>query len=175
MPWLGNSGIIWVIQKNQKDVMSTASRTRANAKKIRRRTSNTWQWLVDGIYGNHCSHWKPTTSNVEGQQMTIWILILGFKGLSTRFWHCVVWNCKRFQCEQWLPWKPLQFHTTQLNPNIKIQIFICCPFTFSVEVVRRSCWSINKIHFLWSCPWYSWPLCFIKHWYYEEKFEANHS
>lgn len=43
------------------------------------------------------------------------------------------------RCEQWLPWKPLQFHTTQLNPNIKIQIFICCPFTFSVEVVRRSC------------------------------------
>ena len=140
MTWLGNSGIIWVIQKNQKDVMSTASRTRANAKKIRRRTSNTWQWLVDGFYGNHCSHWKPTTSNVEGQQMTIWILISGFKGLSTRFWYCVVWNCKRFQCQQWLPWKPLQFHTIQLNPNIKIQILICCPYTFPVEVVRRSCW-----------------------------------
>ena len=27
--------------------------------------------VVDGFYGNHCSHWKPTTSNVKGQQMTI--------------------------------------------------------------------------------------------------------
>ena len=28
MPWLGNSGIIWLIQKDQKDVMSTTSGTR---------------------------------------------------------------------------------------------------------------------------------------------------
>ena len=30
-----------------------------------------------------------------------------------------------------------------LNPYIKIQIIICYPYTFSVEVVGRICWSIN--------------------------------
>ena len=30
-----------------------------------------------------------------------------------------------------------------LNPSIKIQILICCPYMFSMEVVRRICWSIN--------------------------------
>ena len=30
-----------------------------------------------------------------------------------------------------------------LNPNIKIQILICYPYTFSIEVVGRICWSIN--------------------------------
>ena len=29
------------------------------------------------------------------------------------------------------------------NPNIKIQILICYPYTFSIEVVGRICWSIN--------------------------------
>ena len=45
MPWLGNSAIIWVIQKNQKDVMSTASRTMVNAKKYddgNRTLDNDW-------------------------------------------------------------------------------------------------------------------------------------
>ena len=30
-----------------------------------------------------------------------------------------------------------------LNPNIKIQILICYPYAFSIEVVGRICWSIN--------------------------------
>ena len=30
-----------------------------------------------------------------------------------------------------------------LHPNIKIQILICYPYTFSIEVVGRICWSIN--------------------------------
>ena len=30
-----------------------------------------------------------------------------------------------------------------LNSYIKIQIIICYPYTFSVEVVGRICWSIN--------------------------------
>ena len=30
-----------------------------------------------------------------------------------------------------------------LNPNIKIQIIICYPYTFSIEVVGRIWWSIN--------------------------------
>ena len=30
-----------------------------------------------------------------------------------------------------------------LNPNIKIQILICYPYTFSIEEVGRICWSIN--------------------------------
>ena len=30
-----------------------------------------------------------------------------------------------------------------LNPNIKIQILICYPYAFSIEVVGRICWSIS--------------------------------
>ena len=30
-----------------------------------------------------------------------------------------------------------------LNPNIKIQILICYPYTFSIEEVGRICLSIN--------------------------------
>ena len=30
-----------------------------------------------------------------------------------------------------------------LNPKIKIEILIYCPYTFSIEVVGRICWSIN--------------------------------
>ena len=41
---------------------------------------------------------------------------------------------------------------TPLNPNIKMQILISVPYTFSVEVVEGICWSINKIHLVWSCP-----------------------
>ena len=47
-----------------------------------------------------------------------------------------------------------------LNPNIKIQILICYSYMFSIEVVRRISWSINKNCFLWSCPQFSCPLCF---------------
>ena len=68
-----------------------------------------------------------------------------FKGLSTRFWYWIVWNCKGFHGNHCSHWKRLQFHTTQyqkrvlnpLNPNIKIQIVICCPFT--LEVVGFQC------------------------------------
>ena len=30
-----------------------------------------------------------------------------------------------------------------LNPNMKIHILICYPYTFSKEVVGRICWGIN--------------------------------
>ena len=30
-----------------------------------------------------------------------------------------------------------------LNPKIKIEILIYCPYTFSIEVVGRICWSVN--------------------------------
>ena len=49
-----------------------------------------------------------------------------------------------------------------LNPNIKIQILICCPYMFSIEAAGRICWSINEIHLVWSGPQFSWPWCFIK-------------
>ena len=42
-------------------------------------------------------------------------------------------------------------HLNPLTPNIKIQILICYPYTFFIEVVGRVCWSINKIHLVWSC------------------------
>ena len=35
------------------------------------------------------------------------------------------------------------FFFNPLNTNIKIQILICYPYTFSKEVVGRICWSIN--------------------------------
>ena len=34
-------------------------------------------------------------------------------------------------------------HLNPLNPNIKIQILICYPYTFLIEVVGRICWSID--------------------------------
>ena len=34
-------------------------------------------------------------------------------------------------------------HLDPLNPNIKIQILICYPYTFLIAVVGRICWSIN--------------------------------
>ena len=36
--------------------------------------------------------------------------------------------------------------------GIKIQFLICCPYTFPIKAVGRSCWSVNKIHLLWSSP-----------------------
>ena len=62
-----------------------------------------------------------------------------------------------------------------LNHKINIWTLICCPYSFPREVVRRSWWNIKQIHFVWSCPQFSWPLCLTKHWYYKEKFDANHS
>ena len=34
-------------------------------------------------------------------------------------------------------------YVNPLNPNVKIQILICCPHMFSIEAVGRICWSIN--------------------------------
>ena len=45
-----------------------------------------------------------------------------------------------------------QVPNNPVNPNIKIQILICYPYTFLIEVVGRICWSINYIHLVWSCP-----------------------
>ena len=35
------------------------------------------------------------------------------------------------------------FKVNPLNPNIKIQILICCPYMFSIEAVDTICLSIN--------------------------------
>ena len=43
------------------------------------------------------------------------------------------WEWKGFACL-----KPL-------SPKIKIQIPICCPYTFPLKVVTRSCWSISSL------------------------------
>ena len=51
----------------------------------------------------------------------------------------------------WLCWRPCyekidlgQFWDfSSLNPHIKIQIPICYPYGFSVDVVGRICWSVN--------------------------------
>ena len=62
-----------------------------------------------------------------------------------------------------------------INPKIKIWILICCPCSFPTEVVGRSWLNIKQIHPAWSRPQFPWPICFSKHWYYEEKFDADHS
>ena len=51
-----------------------------------------------------------------------------------------------------------------LNPKIKIEILICCPYSFHIEAVGRSWQNIKQIHLVWSCSLFSWPLCFTKHW-----------
>ena len=71
-------------------------------------------------------------------------------------------------------WRGGKFTTINpLNPNIKIEILTNCPYTFSIEVVGRICWNINYTHLPWSCTQFSWPLCFLKDWYYTEKFDAD--
>ena len=73
------------------------------------------------------------------------------------------------------PWTvPVDPPFNPLNPNIKIEILIYCPYTFSTEVVGRICWNINQRHLPWSCTQFSWPTCFRKHRYYKEKFHADH-
>ena len=42
------------------------------------------------------------------------------------------------------------FTSSARNPNIKIQILICCPYTFPIKVVGRICWSINYIYLVCS-------------------------
>ena len=34
------------------------------------------------------------------------------------------------------------------------------PFSFPMQIVGRSCWSINKIDLVRSCPYFSWRLSF---------------
>ena len=48
-----------------------------------------------------------------------------------------------------------------LKPNINIQILICCPNKFPIEVVWRSCWSIKQIHLVRSFPKLLSPSCFF--------------
>ena len=69
--------------------------------------------------------------------------------------------------------KVLSFNPS--NPKIKIWILICCPYLFPTEVVGRGWLNIKQIHLLRSCLYFSWPLCFTKHWHYKEKFDADHS
>ena len=40
-------------------------------------------------------------------------------------------------------WIVVETHIKPLNSNIKIQILICCPYTFPIEVKGRICWSIS--------------------------------
>ena len=39
-----------------------------------------------------------------------------------------------------------------INPNIKISILIGCLQVFPIEILMRSCFSVNKIHLTGSFP-----------------------
>ena len=69
----------------------------------------------------------------------------------------------------------MAFLINPLNSNIKIQLLICYPHRFPMKVVERSCWSISTNYLLWPCPQFSWPLCFIEHWSFREKFDTDQS
>ena len=58
------------------------------------------------------------------------------------------------------------------KPEIKIKNFILLrwPISFPMQIVGRSCWSINKIHLVRSYPLFSWRLSFI-HCRYEKEGE----
>ena len=54
-----------------------------------------------------------------------------------------------------------------LNPKIKIWILICCPISFPTEKSNKLLSDpVRNSHD---------PLCFTKHWYYKQKFDADHS
>ena len=51
------------------------------------------------------------------------------------------------------PCRLSESYLNPLNPKIKIWILICCPqYTFVIKAVVRSCWSINSLCLVWSCP-----------------------
>ena len=62
-----------------------------------------------------------------------------------------------------------------VNRNIKIQILPCFPYMFSIEVVGRINFVEVSIRFILVWCQFSWPLCFIKQWYYKEKIDTDHS
>ena len=64
-------------------------------------------------------------------------------------------------------------HLNALNPNIKIQLLLCCPHKFILAVVGRSCENFKRIHLGWSYLEFSWPLWWLKHWHQKEKFHAD--
>ena len=73
------------------------------------------------------------------------------------------------------PCRLSESYLNPLNPKIKIWILICCPYTFLIKAVVRSCWSINSLCLVWSCPYISSPICFIKHRYHKKNFDTDHS
>ena len=90
-----------------------------------------------------------------------------------------------------------------LNPTIKMWILICCPYSFPCrssgeKLIKYQANSSCVIMFVilsharghlrvsrfarrttekreTARSLFSWPLCLTKHWYYKEKFDADHS
>ena len=75
------------------------------------------------------------------------------------------------------PLSTLSVLINPLNPKTKIRILICYPIHF-LQKLRGEVDKISSKFILTrvqSCPYFSWPLCFTKHWYNKEKFDADHS
>ena len=68
------------------------------------------------------------------------------------------------------------FRNGPFNLKFKGKILLSCPHTFYDKStgVGRSYWNIKKIHLGWSNPLFSGPQGLNKHWYYKEKFNADH-
>ena len=67
------------------------------------------------------------------------------------------------------------FEWLQRYSNITTLCFAKNPYTFPIKVVARRCWSINSLYLVWSSPFFSSPICVIKHWYHKENFDTDHS
>ena len=61
-----------------------------------------------------------------------------------------------------------------LHPNIRMHILHTVLCTFLKVLTRRICLS-HEFCSRWSCPLFSWPLCLIQGWHFEEKLDASHS
>ena len=108
---------------------------------------------VDNIFCIGFLHWD--SKRVE------WMKCESHKSLPCWWDGATQKSCMDFELKK--PWisgiEPVRKKTYKLsivfnplNPNFKMQILICYPYTFSIEVVGRIFWSINKIHLVWSCP-----------------------
>ena len=62
-----------------------------------------------------------------------------------------------------------------LNPKITIWILNFCPYLFPTEVVGRSWKNIKQIRRMIMSVILMTTLFYKKHWYYKEKFDADHS
>ena len=66
-------------------------------------------------------------------------------------------------------------HTVVCHTITSVCIFPWLFHTISKVLKRRICLTIKSFFTWWTFPLFSWPLCLIQGWYWEEKFDASYT